>query len=117
MAEVPIYDANFFAMQLQVLWQKTEAFAGTYTNAPGIYKDSQFDKMIKDYLMLVSDKATASHLLNHESTRFFLVTKSINYFLTRDVLRVHVVRGFDTTADSEIGQMKGLMYTGKPFFF
>ncbi|QSS65178.1 hypothetical protein I7I51_06020 [Histoplasma capsulatum] len=48
------------------------------------------------------------------TTRFVLLVKAINVFLISKVLRMGVVIGFDSTADSEIGQMMSLLYPDAP---
>ena len=112
-ADEPIHNGSDFANKFLSLWHKTETFGVLYGNNPNDHRDSEIDHKVKEYVMSASDRSAASALLGHESTRFFLVAKAINYFLTMVVLRVSVIRGFDSTADSEIGQIKGIMYPGK----
>lgn len=96
----------------QSLWLKAETFGHLYANVPDVQMDSRIDKKIKQVLMSVSDQSTASFLLNNASTRFLLVAKVINNLLTREVLKLNVLRGFNATADSEIGLIKRQIFPG-----
>ena len=106
-----------FSSRFRELWAKTELFGQVHANTPNVYKDSQLDRQVKNYVMSVSDKHGASSLLGSSETRFFLVAKAINAFLVREVLKITVVKGFDTAADSEIGNIKKQLFPGQwPIF-
>ena len=107
-----------FSSRFRELWAKTELFGQVHANTPNVYRDSQLDRQVKNYVMSVSDKYGASSLLGSSATRFFLVAKAINAFLVREVLKITVVKGFDPAADSEIGNIKKQLFPGKwPTFF
>ncbi|KAK2762218.1 hypothetical protein FQN54_001228 [Arachnomyces sp. PD_36] len=103
-----------FPIEFRDLWLKAETFGHLHANAPDIQKDSRIDQKIKQVLMAVSDSSTASFLLNNATTRYFLVGKVINHILTREVLKISVVKGFNAATDSEIGQIKRQIFPDTP---
>lgn len=96
----------------QSLWLKIETFGHLHANFPDVQRDSRLEQKVKQVLMSVSDQSTASFLLNNSASRFFLVAKVINNLLTRDVLKLSVIKGFDAAGDSEIGQIKRQIFPG-----
>lgn len=97
----------------QSLWLKGETFGHLHANFPDVQRDSRLEQKVKQVLMSVSDQSTASFLLNNSLTRYFLVAKVINNLLTRDVLKLTVIKGFNAAGDSEIGQIKRQIFPGK----
>lgn len=97
----------------QSLWLKGETFGHLHANFPDVQRDSRLEQKVKQVLMSVSDQSTASFLLNNSSTRYFLVAKVINNLLTREVLKLTVIKGFSAAGDSEIGQIKRQIFPGK----
>lgn len=102
-----------FSSGFQALWLKAETFGHLHANFPDVQRDSRMDNKTKQVLMSVSDQSTASFLLNNSSTRFFLVAKVINNLLTREVLKITVIKGFSADADSEIGLIKRQIFPGE----
>jgi hypothetical protein len=102
-----------FSSAFQSLWLKGETFGHLHVNVPDIQKDSRIEQKVKQVLMSISDSSTASFLLNNASTRYLLVAKVINNHLTREVLKLNVIKGFNASGDSEIGQIKRQIFPGK----
>ncbi|KKK13922.1 hypothetical protein AOCH_002835 [Aspergillus ochraceoroseus] len=98
-----------FSTRFQELMRKSEVFGQTHANFPNIFRDSHLEDRVKEYLMAISNRAQASVLLGNVTTRCCLITKAVNFYLVEEVLRITVVRGFDTSTDLEIGQIQRQM--------
>lgn len=97
------------------LWAKTELFSQLYTNTPNAFRDSHLDTRVKDYIMTVSDKHGASSLLESRATRFFLVTKAVNFFLAQEVLKdTVVISGFNNETDAEVSSLMDQLTSDTP---
>ncbi|KAJ9219517.1 hypothetical protein DTO271D3_745 [Paecilomyces variotii] len=103
-----------FVSRFQELWRKSEVFGQVHANLPDVRKDSKVDQRVKNYLMVISDTHGAFNLLGTDDTRFHLVAKAINFYLVREVLKITVVKGFDSVTDSEIGQIKKQLFPDTP---
>ncbi|KAL2366806.1 hypothetical protein RJZ56_000137 [Blastomyces dermatitidis] len=105
-----------FGYKFHSLFEKSEAFGQRYINSPTGYADpnNTIGSETMMHLMQASHPDSVSTLLTDTTTRFVLLTKAINLYLTSKVLRISVVKGFDSTADSEIGQMMTLLYPDAP---
>lgn len=106
------FSAMDFGYKFHSLFQKAEAFGQLYINSSSGYTDNLIDSDAMVHLMLASHPDSVSALLADPTTRFVLLIKAINSYLISKVLRICVVGGFDSTADSEIGQMMTLLYPG-----
>ncbi|EGC44170.1 conserved hypothetical protein [Histoplasma capsulatum var. duboisii H88] len=103
-----------FGYKFHSLFQKSEAFGQLYINSSSEHPDNAIDSDTMAHLILASHPDSVSGLLADPTTRFVLLVKAINVFLISKVLRMGVVIGFDSTADSEIGQMMSLLYPDAP---
>lgn len=107
----PPYNSSDFANRLVGLWTASKCFAMKYTNTNFMYDEKVMSEELRSFLSHASSNAT--ELLGNVSTRFLMVSKMINWFITRTVLKTSVVNGFDPTVDSEIQQMTTHLYPGK----
>ncbi|PGH02812.1 hypothetical protein GX51_04424 [Blastomyces parvus] len=110
------FSAMDFGCKFHSLFQKSEAFGQRYISSPSGYTDSNntIDSDTMMHLMLASHPDSVAVLLADTTTRFVLLIKAINLYLISKVLRICIVSGFDSTADSEIGQMMTLLYPDAP---
>ncbi|KAM5450425.1 hypothetical protein MaudCBS49596_004372 [Microsporum audouinii] len=99
----PQFDGGDFASRLIGLWTASKCFATKYTNTTFMYNENATGQDLRAFLSLACDKST--DLLSDVSTRFLMVSKAINWFITKTVLKTSVVNGFDPAVDSEIKQM------------
>ncbi|EZG21491.1 hypothetical protein H107_00528, partial [Trichophyton rubrum CBS 202.88] len=107
----PPYNSGDFANRLVGLWTASKCFAMKYTNTNFMYDEKAVSEELRSFLSHASSNAT--ELLSNVSTRFLMVSKMINWFITRTVLKTSVVNGFDPTVDSEIQQMTTHLHSGK----
>ncbi|GBF64853.1 hypothetical protein TMEN_7569 [Trichophyton mentagrophytes] len=108
----PPYNSSDFANRLVGLWTASKCFAMKYTNTNFVYDEKAVSEELRSFLSHAS--SNASELLSNISTRFLMVSKMINWFITRTVLKTSVVNGFDPTVDSEIQQMTTHLHSGTP---
>ncbi|OAX81773.1 hypothetical protein ACJ72_03885 [Emergomyces africanus] len=108
------FSAMDFGYKFHSLFQKSESFGQLYINSSSGCTDNMIDSDAMVHLMLASHPDSVSALLDDPTTRFVLLIKAINSYLISKVLRICVVSGFDSTADSEIGQMTTLLYPDAP---
>ena len=95
------------------LWMKTELFSKAYGNEPNVCIDSKMNEGAKTYAMIVSNRDSASHLLNNPNTRPFHIAKTINFYLVHQVLKIASIKGFDKAIDAEICQIRQQLYPGR----
>ncbi|KAK2813758.1 hypothetical protein FQN50_000156 [Emmonsiellopsis sp. PD_5] len=115
-------EANFTAMdfgnKFLSVWEKVENFAKTYLlSAPSnnhVTAATAVDAEVAKTLVVASglESAAMAELLGDPNMRHLVLMRVMNYYLSKKVMHVSVIRGFDSTADSEIGQMIRLMYPG-----
>ncbi|OJD18477.1 hypothetical protein AJ78_01466 [Emergomyces pasteurianus Ep9510] len=108
------FSAMDFGYKFHSLFQKSESFGQLYINSSSGYTDNMIASEAMVHLMLASHPDSLPALLADPTTRFVLLIKAINSYLISKVLRICVVSGFDSTADSEIGQMTTLLYPDAP---
>lgn len=102
-----------FSARFDKLWERTEQFGQTFAGVPCTLKDLHLEKRTRDYLVGISDKVVASYLLNSPISRPFMVAKAVNFYVTRDILKIFVVKGFDAAVDDEMGKIKKHLAPGK----
>lgn len=107
----PPYSGSDFANRLVGLWTASKCFAMNYTDTKFMYDEKAMSAEMRSFLSLASNNAT--ELLSNVSTRFLMVSKMINWFITKRVLKTTVVSGFDPAVDSEIKQMATHLNPGK----
>ncbi|KAK2812279.1 hypothetical protein FQN49_008391 [Arthroderma sp. PD_2] len=109
----PPFSATDFANRLIRLWTMSKCFAMKHTNTTFMYDENAMEPSLCEFLNLASDKST--ELLSDVSTRFLMVSKAINWFIAKTVLKTSVVKGFDPNVDSEIKQMATHLNSSTPF--
>ncbi|KAK2781604.1 hypothetical protein FQN53_000490 [Emmonsiellopsis sp. PD_33] len=123
-------EANFNAMdfgnKFLAVWEKVENFAKTYLlGAPGnshgngngnVTATAAVDVEVAKSLVVASglEPAAMAELLGDPAMRHLVLARVMNYYLSKKVMHISVIRGFESTADSEIGQMIRLMYPDAP---
>ncbi|KAL2871863.1 uncharacterized protein BJX67DRAFT_90293 [Aspergillus lucknowensis] len=95
-----------FSTRFLGLMRLAEIFGQAHASFPNIFMDSHLDGQVKEFLMAISSRSQASVLIGNATTRGFFVAKAINYYLVNNVLTIAVVKGFDPSADLEIGQIE-----------
>ncbi|EFR04152.1 hypothetical protein MGYG_07159 [Nannizzia gypsea CBS 118893] len=108
----PAYTSSDFSNRLVGLWTASKCFAMKYTNTAFMYDEKKVSEELRSFLNHASNNAT--ELLSNVSTRFLMVSKIINWFITKTVLKTTVVSGFDPAVDSEIKQMVTHVNPGTP---
>ncbi|PGH15890.1 hypothetical protein AJ79_02057 [Helicocarpus griseus UAMH5409] len=96
------------------LFQKVEAFTKMYVNAPNGKYDSMINPASMAHLVKSSHANLVSGFLSDPTTRYVLLIKAMNLYIVENVLKLSVIRGFDSTADSEISQLIGILYPNAP---
>ncbi|KAF3481114.1 uncharacterized protein GIQ15_03873 [Arthroderma uncinatum] len=108
----PPFSPTDFANRLIGLWTTSKCFAMKYTNTTFMYDENAVGQNVRVFLNLASDRST--ELLSDVSTRFLMVSKAINWFIAKTVLKTSVVSGFDPNVDSEIKQMATHLNSSTP---
>ncbi|KAI5284939.1 hypothetical protein KEM54_000938 [Ascosphaera aggregata] len=103
-----------FHGRLLELFHLTASFSQTYTNKPNSLTDGAADINCIMDLTMTKDRSIVNSLMSKQDTRCGLVERIINQFMTRHILFYEIVRGFNSTADSEIRQFLELLYSDTP---
>lgn len=111
--EDPTFNEKDFGQKLGELWDVAESYAKAYTNTPNTDGDREIQGKLLECVMWGCSKHTVAGLMNDESSRFLVVAKALNNFIAREILKIGIVEGFDSTADSEISQLKTNSYSSK----
>ncbi|KAL1957517.1 hypothetical protein VTO42DRAFT_5980 [Malbranchea cinnamomea] len=111
--EEPTYDASHFTLKISELWALTEGFAQNYTVREGAFGKMHVNGTLLELMEFGFDKNTVFRILN-DCTRPLGVAKAINVWLTQEILKGGGVLGFDSTADSEITQLRINCSPGTP---
>lgn len=96
---------ELLANRFEILWTRTEAFARIHASMPGA-TNRQPGKPVMDYIARASDETIASALLSNDTTRYHIVAKVVNFFITNEILRIEAAWGFDANMDSMIDNFK-----------
>ena len=95
-----------FPTELNQLFKLSETWARNYANVPDMARDNALPQSIIDTFCKLSNRNLAFGLMSSGSTRYFLVAKFINNWVTSDLLRITLVRGFSPQTDQKIGEAK-----------
>ncbi|RJE25323.1 hypothetical protein PHISCL_02352 [Aspergillus sclerotialis] len=99
-----------FERRFAHLWIRTQKFGELQTNIPDMQRDKAMDQVIEEYIMKVSSKRIASKLLSDPSSRRFLVTKALNFYIVEEVLKLTTISGFDKNIDDKVANCIGQLY-------
>ena len=95
-----------FPTELNYLFKLSETWARNYANVPDHGRDQEIPKSLVDSFMRVSNQSVAYGLLTSGSSRYFLVAKLINFWVTENFLKITLVKGFSSSTDQDIRQAK-----------
>lgn len=102
----PMKFTNFFKL--------TEEWARNYTNAPNRAKDQALPGPLMDSLGRLSDPDQVMHLLSCPSTRYFLVAKMINSWISNDFFHPNVLNGYAKSFDNDIREYRNMLQSNDP---
>lgn len=103
-----------FRGRLTELFQSIATFAHLYTNRPDSLMTGTLD-MTRIVDLTAAKDHEVRYLMSKQGTRRNLVTRLINQFITRQIFFYELVRGFNTTTDSEIRQLLDHLYSDTPW--
>ncbi|MCJ1303458.1 hypothetical protein MMC08_006268 [Hypocenomyce scalaris] len=92
--------------EFQQLFTLSETWARNYANVPDTARDNALPKSLVEALKRLSDPNLAFGLLSSGSSRYFLIATVINNWITRDVIRVGLIKGISPSHDVKIGESK-----------
>ena len=92
--------------ELNQLFKLSETWARNYANVPDMARDQTLPQSLIDAFCKLSDANLAFGLLSSGSSRYFLVAKVINNWITGDLLRIALLKGFSPKTDQTIGEAK-----------
>lgn len=95
-----------FPTELNQLFQLSEAWARNFANVPDTTRDKALPRSLTDTFCRFSHTSLAFGLLSSGSTRYFLIAKVINKWVTDHLLKHNLVRGYSFATDNAIGQAK-----------
>lgn len=90
--------------EFSAFFASTEAWARNYCNVPT--SDSPLPSALLRSLKDYSSPTTALPLLESSGTRYLLVSSLLNRWITHDIFRFHIVRGFSSHYDNEFRQLR-----------
>lgn len=83
-------------------FNKTETWARNYTNVPHTDRDKLLPDALLSTLQKQSHPELVDELLGSDATRYFLVAKILNSWISNDILRPQVFHGFSHEYDKTI---------------
>ncbi|KAI4129178.1 MAG: hypothetical protein LQ347_003883 [Umbilicaria vellea] len=95
-----------FPTELDQLFKLSETWARNFANVPDSARDRSMPESIVGIFCRYSAPHVAFGLLSSGSTRFFLVAKVINKWMTNEALKLPLVKGYSAATDNEIAQAK-----------
>ncbi|SLM41391.1 hypothetical protein LPUS_12380 [Lasallia pustulata] len=95
-----------FPTELNYLFKLSETWARNYANVPDHGRDKAIPRALVDTFMRASNQSVAYSLLISGSSRYFLVAKLINAWMTENFLKISLVKGFSSSTDQDIRQAK-----------
>lgn len=110
MDSLVLHDSNAadvdFPTELDQLFKLSETWARNFANVPDTARDRSLPNSIADMFCRYSAPHLAFGLLSSGSTRYFLVAKVINKWMTNEMLKLTLVKGYSAATDNEISQAK-----------
>lgn len=95
-----------FPTELDQLFKLSETWARNFANVPDMARDKSLPTALADLFCKYSAPHLAFGLLSSPSTRYFLIAKLINKWMTNEVLRLSMVKGYSAATDDEFSQVK-----------
>ena len=98
-----------FPAKFTAIFNMSERFAYSHINFPSSARDGMMSSYIKSKLSLVAGNS-AGHLMSNGQTRYHIVTRIMNEWISKHVLKRSCFGGFDKQADANIERLANLIY-------
>lgn len=103
-----------WSTEFSQFFKLTEEWARNYTNVPDQERDKGLPEGLISAFAKHSDISQVMPLLGSGATRYFLVAKLINSWITNDIFRPQALRGFSRTHDNKISELRHQIQPGIP---
>lgn len=98
--------------EVSSVFNLVETFARNFVNVPDKYKDSNMPLVTKNMIIQQTNPAIAMTLITTGATRYFAVSKIVNYDIVNFAFRPMVVRGFQPFFDQRMTEIRGQLTVG-----
>lgn len=100
--------------EFKELFGITEAFARNFCNVPNKERDLQLHPHTVHFFRTATDDSSWQNLLTSGDTRYLLIARAMNQWITWDVLRPALLRGQFKEIDDKLDQTRDQMLPGIP---
>lgn len=105
--------ATDFGGRFRSLWAKIDMFGKLYVVNNELHPE-KIPTPLKEYMMLDPNSAVATQYLNHAMTKPMCLTKVINFYLCKKMLKyTEIIKNLSPSIDGEIFSAKRRMTLGK----
>ena len=104
----PVQDTLLVSVQAQFkpLFDSTEKWAHDYTNMPDKERDSSLPSNLIGHIKANTNSDLAPKLLASSITRYFVVTRVINYTIVKEALKPALIKGFGQFFDKQYADLR-----------
>ena len=109
-------EVHDFMLNTEALFDKSQRFAYSYANVPNRYNDERMPQTLRELIGTSTAPGFPYNLMNTPTTRYWMVSATINRYLVDNILKFEVFGEHDGSVTHAVKELKDQVYASKSSF-